>query len=85
VGAPPIGSEVSLDINHILVGSRTILGVVEGNCIPEVFIPELIELYQQGRFPFDRLVKFHPFDQFNEAVHDSESGVTLKSVLTFPN
>lgn len=26
------------------------------------------ELYRQGRFPFDKLVKFYPFDQINEAV-----------------
>ena len=49
-----------------------------------MFIPELIELYRQGRFPFDKLVKFYPFDQINEAVQDSESGVTLKPILTFP-
>jgi len=42
------------------------------------------ELYRQGRFPFDKLVKFYPFDQINVAVHDSESGVTPKPILTFP-
>jgi aryl-alcohol dehydrogenase len=42
------------------------------------------ELYRQGRFPFDKLVKFYPFDQINEAVRDSESGVTLKPILTLP-
>ena len=45
--------------NHIMVGERSILGIIEGNCVP--FIPELIELYRQGRFPFDKLVKFYPF------------------------
>jgi len=84
VGALPIGSEVSFDINHIMVGERSILGIIEGNCVPQVFIPELIELYRQGRFPFDKLVKFYPFDQINEAVQDSESGVTLKPILIFP-
>jgi len=84
VGAPPLGSEVSFDINHILVGERSILGIIEGNCVPQVFIPELIELYRQGRFPFDKLAKFYPFDQINEAVRDSESGVTLKPILTLP-
>jgi aryl-alcohol dehydrogenase len=84
VGAAPMVSEVSFDINHIMVGERSILGIIEGNCVPQVFIPELIELYRQGRFPFDKLVKFYPFDQINEAVRDSESGVTLKPILTFP-
>ncbi len=84
VGSPPIGAEASFDINHILVGERSILGVVEGSGVPQVFIPQLIELYRQGRFPFDKLVKFYPFDEINEAVLDSESGATLKPILTFP-
>jgi aryl-alcohol dehydrogenase len=37
VGAPPIGSEVSFDINHIMVGERSILGITEGNCVPHSF------------------------------------------------
>src|SRR3546814_4451251 len=39
--------------------------------VPQVFIPQLIELYQQGRFPFDLLVKFYPFEQINQAAEDS--------------
>jgi Zn-dependent alcohol dehydrogenase len=39
VGAAPIGSEVSFDINHIMVGERSILGIIEGNSVPQVFIP----------------------------------------------
>ncbi|WP_165840814.1 hypothetical protein [Pseudomonas sp. SDI] len=42
----------------------------------------------QGRFPFDRMVKFYPFDKINEAAADSEKGTTLKPILiidpTFP-
>jgi aryl-alcohol dehydrogenase len=41
----------------------------------------LIALYQQGRFPFDRLIRFHRFDEINQAMADSESGVTIKPVL----
>jgi aryl-alcohol dehydrogenase len=46
-----------------------------------MFIPQLIELYKQGRFPFDRLLKFYPMDKINEAAEDSEKGKTLKAVL----
>jgi Zn-dependent alcohol dehydrogenase len=45
------------------------------------FIPTLIELYRQGRFPFDRLVRFYRFDEINQAMADSESGVTIKPIL----
>ena len=49
--------------------------------MPDVFIPRLVELYRQGKFPFDRLLKFYSFDQINQAAADSEKGLTVKPVL----
>jgi len=43
----------------------------------------LIELYKQGRFPFDRMVTFYPFNQINQAAEDSEKGRALKAILRF--
>jgi len=37
------------------------------------------DLYMQGRFPFDKLIKMYPFEQINVA--DSERGVTIKPVI----
>lgn len=80
IGVAPMGVEVSLDMQNILNG-RTLKGVVEGDSNADVFIPQLIELYKQGRFPFDRMITFYPFDQINQAAEDSEKGKTLKAVL----
>jgi Zn-dependent alcohol dehydrogenase len=35
----------------------------------------------QGRLPFDRLVKYYPLDQINQAAEDSETGVTIKPIV----
>jgi aryl-alcohol dehydrogenase len=35
----------------------------------------------QGRFPFDKLVKFYALDEINEAAADSEKGGTIKPIL----
>ncbi|MGF6572789.1 aryl-alcohol dehydrogenase [Paraburkholderia sp. GAS333] len=83
VGAPPLGTKAEFDINSLLLGGRTIRGIVEGDSVPQVFIPQLVQLYQQGRFPFDRLVRFYSIDQINQAADDSTSGVTLKPILRF--
>jgi aryl-alcohol dehydrogenase len=80
IGVAPVGVEVNLEMQTILDG-RTIKGIVEGDCISDIFIPQLIELYRQGRFPFDRLLKFYSLEQINEAAEDSERGETLKAVL----
>jgi aryl-alcohol dehydrogenase len=61
-----------------------ILGVVEGDAVPQNFIPQLLVLYQAGLFPFDKLITQYPFDQIEQAVADTQSGATIKAVLTMP-
>ena len=54
-----------------------------GDSIPQIFIPQMIELYKQGRFPFDKLIKFYPIEAINKAAEDSCKGITVKPVLQF--
>ncbi|MFC1532404.1 NAD(P)-dependent alcohol dehydrogenase [Thermodesulfobacteriota bacterium] len=80
LGVVPPGTEVSLDMDRIMNG-RTVKGIIEGDSIPDLFIPKLIELYSQGRFPFDRLITFYPFDEIKKAVADMEAGLVIKPIL----
>ena len=57
--------------------------IIEGDSIPQVFIPRLIELWRQGRFPFDKLVQSFPFAQINEAFAASERGEVVKPIVVF--
>ncbi len=61
-------------------GRRTI-GIIQGNAVPQQFIPKLIELNRQGRFPFDRLIRYYDFEDINRAMDDSRRGVAIKPVL----
>jgi len=79
-GVVPPGTEVSLDMDLIMNG-RTVRGILGGDAIPDLFIPALVELYAQGRFPFDRLIKFYEFEDINQAVEDMEQGKVMKPVL----
>ena len=83
VGAPALGTEASFDVNGVMTTGKTILGIIEGNSVPDLFIPTLVELYSQGRFPFDKLVKFYSLDQINQAAEDSEKGITIKPIVRF--
>jgi len=80
LGVVAPGTEVSLNMDLIMNG-RTVRGIIEGDAIPDLFIPKLIELYQQGRFPFDRMITFYPFEEINKAVEDMEKGLVIKPVL----
>ncbi len=81
IGAPPFGTEVSLDVNLMLAMGRTLRGIVEGESVPDVFLPRLIELWRQGRFPVDRIMTYYSFDQIDEAARDAEEGRVVKPVL----
>jgi aryl-alcohol dehydrogenase len=80
LGVVPPGTEVSLDMDLIMNG-RTVKGILGGDAIPDLFIPKLIDLYRQGRFPFDRLITFYPFEEINQAVEDMEKGRVIKPLL----
>jgi aryl-alcohol dehydrogenase len=64
-----------------LTEGRKTLSIIEGDAVPQRFIPGLINLYREGRFPFDRLVRFYPLRQINQAMSDARSGDTIKPVL----
>jgi len=81
VGAPALGTEASFDVNGVMTAGKRIIGIIEGDSKPDLFIPALVELYQQGRFPFDKLVKFYSLDQINQAAEDSEKGITIKPII----
>ena len=64
-----------------LSGGRKTIGIIEGDAVPQIFIPRLIELYRAGKFPFDRLIKFYHFSEINRAIADAKRGTTIKPVL----
>ena len=81
IGAPALGTEVSLDINGLLVPGRIVRGIVEGDSVPDIFIPRLLELWRQGRFPVDRLMRNYDLDAIDEAARDAEEGRVIKAVV----
>ncbi|MGB6406907.1 MAG: NAD(P)-dependent alcohol dehydrogenase [Planococcus donghaensis] len=79
VGVTP---EITLDVhNDIMAEGKTVMGVIEGDSIPQVFIPQLVAYYKRGLFPFDKLTKVYDFDQINEAFEDSKKGITIKPIV----
>ena len=81
LGASPMGTELSLDEVHLMSGGRRLVGIVEGSSAPDAFIPLLAELHAKGLFPFDKMIRFYPFEQINEAIADTEAGRTIKPIV----
>lgn len=60
---------------------KRVVGVMQGESIPQIFIPEMIAMWEAGRFPFDRLIRTYDFEDIEQAEADSSSGETVKPVL----
>ncbi len=56
-GAAP-GVEVSLEMLSMLNGKQ-MRGIIQGDSVSKVFVPQLIALWQAGRFPYDKLITFY--------------------------
>ena len=80
LGAVAPGTEVILDMD-LLMNGREVRGIIEGNAVPDLFLPRLLELHGQGRFPYTDLISYYDFEDINEAVDDLELGRTIKAVL----
>lgn len=76
-------SKLEIDATALNAG-RSVVYVMEGDSVPQVFIPRLIALYQKGLFPFDKLIRFYELADINQAVADTESGATLKAIIRMP-
>jgi aryl-alcohol dehydrogenase len=64
--------------------NQSIRGCVLGQSVPRHFIPLLLRLHADGRFPFDRMIRRYPLDEIEAAVADAEQGTTIKPVLVMP-
>ncbi len=79
VGITP---EMKIDVhNDLMAEGKTMVGVIEGDSVPRVFIPQLIEYYKAGKFPFDKLIQFYDFRDIEKAFEDSKTGKTIKPIL----
>ncbi|MFI9387901.1 NAD(P)-dependent alcohol dehydrogenase [Kutzneria sp. NPDC052558] len=72
--------DLSLEPSTLAVG-RNVMGILEGDAVPEVFIPRLIALWRQGRFPFDKLIRTFPLSEINAAERASLAGEVVEPVV----
>lgn len=77
-------AEIPIKLQYALMGvAKTLVGVVEGESVPQVFIPQLVRLYKEGKFPFDKIIKFYSFGEINKAFEDSHQGLTIKPIIRY--
>lgn len=63
------------------LNGKTLIGVMEGDSMPQEFIPRLIDLWSSGTLPIERMIQQFPLSAVNEAEQASLSGRVVKPVL----
>jgi aryl-alcohol dehydrogenase len=84
VGVPPMNNrELKLPgtLGRAMSNGYTFRGIVEGDSDPDTFIPELLDHYYAGRFPFDKMVMRYPLHDINRAVQEQRDGKCIKAIL----
>jgi aryl-alcohol dehydrogenase len=84
IGAPPLGSQLAVDVPNLLGRGIRLVGTNQGDSNPQHFIPHLIDLHRQGRLPFDKLTSSYAFDHINDAARHAAEGRTIKPVIVLP-
>ncbi len=83
LGSAARGTDASFEMPFLQQG-RSVRGVVQGDSVPKEFIPKLVDLVVEGKFPIDKMIKFYALSDINLAAQESSAGITIKPVLRMP-
>ncbi len=84
LGSARNGTDVSFEMPFLQQG-RVVRGVIQGDSVPQEFIPLLADHIMAGRFPIERMITTYDLADINRAAADSVSGATIKPVLRMPH
>ena len=77
--------DMTINIMEALTAQgKTMVGYTEGNSVPQVFIPKLVQFYKEGRFPIDKISTLYDLKDINKAFEDSHKGLIVKPVIVMP-
>nr|MDT0665260.1 zinc-binding dehydrogenase [Micromonospora sp. DSM 115978] len=74
-----------LTFDPVALIGKTVSGILAGGADPHLLIPQLVDLWRQGRLPFDRLIETFPLEAINAAEEAAASGKVVKPVLIPPS
>src|SRR3984885_11017385 len=80
LGSARHGTEVPIDMKFLQEG-RVVRGVIQGDSTPKDFIPRLVDLIMDNKFPIQKMIKFYNFADINRAAEESSAGIAIKPVL----
>jgi aryl-alcohol dehydrogenase len=84
LGSARAGTEVGFE-TPFLQNGRIVRGVIQGDSVPQQFIPQLADHIVAGKFPVERLITYYDLADINRAADESSKGKAIKPVLRMPH
>jgi len=82
IAAGRTGAVADIPLRDLIVG-RQVRGAVEGDAVPQLLIPRLLELWRAGQFPVEALVSTFGAAELNDAMRAMKLGHVVKPVVVF--
>ncbi|KAF3386264.1 hypothetical protein F1880_001608 [Penicillium rolfsii] len=83
IGVPPFGYSLGVNVTKHINAGRAILGCIEGDCVPQIAIPQMIKWYREGQFPINKLVKYFDATDYQQALKSLKEGTVIKPILVW--
>jgi Zn-dependent alcohol dehydrogenase len=75
---------VPLPVSKVVLNEFRVLGSFMGSSRISEDIPQIVDLYQQGRLKLDELVTAkYPIEQINDAIESMERGEAIRNLIVF--
>lgn len=81
VGSGSQTNVAGLSLSQHLVKGITYRGTHQGDSVPRIMIPKLLDMWKEGRFPFDQLLTSFAFDDIDKALAEMKKGSVIKPLL----
>lgn len=63
--------------------TTSIIGIIEGDAVPQDFLPRLMAWHEAKQLPYDRMITTFPFEDIAKAFAAAQDRSVIKPVLTF--
>jgi aryl-alcohol dehydrogenase len=83
LGSARKGTRASFEMPFLQEG-RVVRGAIQGDSVPNKFIPCLVDLIVEDKFPISKMMKFYELADINLAAKESSAGLAIKPVLRMP-
>jgi aryl-alcohol dehydrogenase len=81
VGVGKLENNVPINTFEAVQAGCSYIGCNQGDAYPQEFLPYLLSKNEEGKFPYDKLIRTYPAKEMAQAAKDILGGKTVKAVL----